>query len=281
MTPEQYRRIDSIFQKALELKGERQRQYLAAACGTNADLRSKVGSLLRADAGGGPARGFAGDAFKTNQFAEAVNQWHHPSRAEKKNMRRCSSGHYFDESRHQNCPYCPIHGLEMDQTRAYPQSAPSPPPNQSFWSGMGTSTASGTSDSATVSVGAGDDGVTQIYVGSRPGFNPVVGWLVCIGGPDRGRDYRIRSQRNFIGRDQRMDICISGDNEISRENHAEITYDPRGNAFRLAPGTARSLAYLNGALLEGPTVLRPLDLIELGQTHLRFVPFCGEGFQWE
>ena len=278
MTPEQYRRIDSIFQKAVQLNGKQRTQYLAEACGSDADLRWRVELLLRADAGGGPARGFAGDAFETSQFAEAVNQWGHPSKAEKKSMRRCSSGHYFDESRHQNCPYCPIRGLEMDQTRAFPQSAPPPPPNQSF-SGFGG--AGVTTDSATVSVGASDDGVTQIYMGAKPGFNPVVGWLVCIEGPDRGRDYRIRGQRNFIGRDQRMDICISGDNEISRENHAEITYDPRGNAFRLAPGTSRSLAYLNGKLLESPSLLYSFDLIELGRTHLRFIPFCGEGFQWE
>ena len=33
-------------------------------------------------------------------------------------------------------------------------------------------------------------------------FDPVVEWLVCIDGPEKGRDYRIRSGNNYIGRSQ-------------------------------------------------------------------------------
>ena len=281
MSPEEYQKVDSIFQKAVKLSGEALRVYLTRACGADTQLRTRVEALLRADAAKGLVNGFAGDALGTDQLADAVNQWNNPSTPEKKAMRRCSNGHYFDESRHQNCPYCPIRGLEIDRTMAFQGAPPPPPPSQFASSGFASAGPSQTADSTTTHVASGDDAVTQVYIGDNKSFNPVVGWLVCIEGPDRGRDYRIRSQRNFIGRDQKMDICISGDQEISRENHVEITYDPRGNAFRVAPGISRSLAYLNGALLEGPARLNGMDIIELGRTQLRFVPFCGETFKWD
>lgn len=113
------------------------------------------------------------------------------------------------------------------------------------------------------------------------GMDPVVGWLVCVKGPDQGRDYRIRNERNRIGRDSLMDICVAGDNRISRDTHATITYDPRHNLFRLSPGQARGIVYLNGRLLDAPSTLSAYDMIELGETGLQFVPFCGECFQWK
>jgi len=36
------------------------------------------------------------------------------------------------------------------------------------------------------------------------------GWLVCIGGPNKGDDYKIREGRNFIGGDLKMDIIFRG-----------------------------------------------------------------------
>jgi len=126
-----------------------------------------------------------------------------------------------------------------------------------------------------------EEGATVGVFRARIGIEPVVGWLVCVQGPDRGRDYRIRSQRNFIGRDARMDISISSDDQISRENHAAITYDPRGNNFRLAPGDAHGMTYLNNGVVDVPVVLRAYDVIELGATKLIFVPFCGEAFEWQ
>ncbi len=109
----------------------------------------------------------------------------------------------------------------------------------------------------------------------------MVGWLVCVKGPDLGRDFRIRSEQNRIGRNSLMDICVPGDKRISRDTHATITYDPRHNQFRLAPGRARGMVYLNGRSLDAPAPLRSYDMIELGETRLQFVPFCGEDFQWK
>jgi hypothetical protein len=58
------------------------------------------------------------------------------------------------------------------------------------------------------------------------GFDPVVGWLVCTAGPERGQDYRLRSERNRIGRDPALEVCIATDPTISRSAQAQVTYDP-------------------------------------------------------
>jgi len=126
-----------------------------------------------------------------------------------------------------------------------------------------------------------EEGVTVGYYRKKIGIDPVVGWLVCIEGEDRGRDYRLHSERNFIGRSEKMDVCIRGDETISRENHAVISFNPRNNAFKLQPGDGRGLVYLNGEDLDVPLPLEPYDVLELGQTRLMFIPFCGERFKWE
>jgi hypothetical protein len=112
------------------------------------------------------------------------------------------------------------------------------------------------------------------------GFDPVVGWLVCIEGPDRGRDYRLRTAKNFIGRASSMDICISGDETVSRERHAVVAFEPEERRFWLLPGDAQGLVYLNGKVVYTPTELAGSDVVKVGQTRLMFVPFCGERHQW-
>ncbi len=92
-------------------------------------------------------------------------------------------------------------------------------------------------------------------------IDPVVGWLVCVKGGSQGQDYRVLSERNRIGRDAQMEICIAGDNRISRDSHAIITYEPRNNEFWLTPGLARGIAYLNGRLLVATTSLKAHDTI--------------------
>ena len=112
-------------------------------------------------------------------------------------------------------------------------------------------------------------------------FLPVVGWLVCVDGPAKGRDYRIHAQKNWIGRAPHMDICISGDNCISSEEGAFIAYDPKKKFFHFAPGRGRNLMYLNDDVLLTPVVLKPYDILTIGETKLMFVPLCGERFDWD
>jgi len=112
-------------------------------------------------------------------------------------------------------------------------------------------------------------------------IHPVVGWLVCIEGPDQGRDFRIRSERNHIGRAAELDIAIAGDDRISRQSHAGISYNPKKHRFSLAPGSGNGLTYLNDNEVLMPETLNAYDMIELGVSKLLFIPFCGARFSWQ
>lgn len=119
------------------------------------------------------------------------------------------------------------------------------------------------------------------YIGQFEVLDPVTGWLVCTDGPSKGRDYRILSEKNFIGRAEDMHIQVLGDNKIARRNHAVIIYDPKTRKTLLAPGDSSGLVYLNGAMVSMPTDLTAFDVIELGNSKFIFQKLCGEHFIWE
>lgn len=118
------------------------------------------------------------------------------------------------------------------------------------------------------------------FINHIQSFNPVTGWLVCIKGSNKGTDYRIRSQYNYIGRAKHMDICISGDEYISAEKAAILAYDDVERKFFIAPGMGHNLIRLNDKMVMGSELLHPYDKITIGKTVLLFVPLCGEEFDW-
>jgi hypothetical protein len=266
VTPERWQKqVDPILREAFKLPLDQRRQFVETACAGDRELQDEIEALLRADELAGPMDGTAFDALNTQQVMEAVDDWDTPRKPEKGDMERCKEGHFYDPTKHTTCPHCPIAGLVVDKT--VPVSPKGPGPNAQ--------------DPRTSPGGPSDEGVTVPHYKAKLGIDPVVGWLVCIQGPDRGRDFRIKSQQNFIGRDQSMDIMIASDEQISRQKHAVITFDPRANTFWLERGDSKNLAYLNGQPVMTPVALKAYDLIELGQSHLRFVPFSTDQFTWE
>lgn len=189
-------------------------------------------------------------------------------------MKRCDNGHYYDPKKHAaGCPYC---GASFDI-----------PALRSVRIGSPVAAAEGDSKTRPYGVkipptsGAGDDVPTRVLSpGGTTAIDPVVGWLVSAHGLEKGMDYRIRSENNTIGRSKDMYICISGDESISRERHAVITFDPQQNTFHLSPGEGRGLVYVNGEVLLAHRKLQAYDKIQLGKTKLIFVPFCGDKFTW-
>ena len=91
-----------------------------------------------------------------------------------------------------------------------------------------------------------DPDKTMPIMGTEENADPVTGWLVCIEGTQYGKDYKIHSGKNFIGRADNMHIQILGDNAISRVNHAAIIYDAKNRSTYLLPGDSSGLAYHNG-----------------------------------
>ena len=113
-----------------------------------------------------------------------------------------------------------------------------------------------------------------------PGIRPVVGWLVCVQGNNKGCDYRVHNGYNYIGRAQSMDICIPGDPYISNEKAAIVAFDDLEQLFYFGPGMGHNSVRINGKMCLGQTQLNAYDQITLGKTTLVFVPFCGERFDW-
>ena len=205
----------------------------------------------------------------------------------------CGRGHLYDPEVHPICPYCnagraaPIGGIpvtapqktapigaipvtEAQKTappRGYNPALPlqgNPQPASPF-GGISVTAASKTV------------GMMQ----SQMGFNPVVGWFVCVEGPSRGKSYSIYVGINSVGRSEKMDIAITGDRKISMENHVKVSYSDKHNRFNLIPGDGRNIVYLNDEELFTPMPLRAYDLIDFGETKLLFIPLCGEKFQWK
>lgn len=114
--------------------------------------------------------------------------------------------------------------------------------------------------------------------------DPVVGWLVVVDGPGQGSMVCIGEQDNRVGRSGGSDaprVCLNfGDGGISRSNAFVIRYDPKKRRFKILPGEGANIVYLNDEDLDGPTALKPGDIIEVSETKLRFAPFCGEHFDW-
>tara|TARA_R110002167_G_scaffold92849_5_gene249215 strand:+ start:1463 stop:2170 length:708 start_codon:yes stop_codon:yes gene_type:complete len=117
-----------------------------------------------------------------------------------------------------------------------------------------------------------------------PMNDPVAGWLVVVVGPGKGHFLKLGYGQNSIGRSPGERICINfGDSQISRNNHATISYDPRGNQFYIQPGSGTNMTYLDNTptpVLQ-PMVLEAYSHISIGESTLRFVPLCGENFSWE
>ncbi|CAH8720119.1 FHA domain-containing protein [Paenibacillus thiaminolyticus] len=169
-------------------------------------------------------------------------------------LTRCANGHMFSTRKHGNiCPYCSI---SVEAAPSGDAAAKKP-------------------------VRPEEDEKTMPYLGETTGIDPVTGWLVCIEGPQLGQDYRIRAEKNFIGRSEDMHIRILGDNAISRRNHAVIVYDPKKRNFYLLPGDASGLAYHNNEAVYTPVELAAYDVLQLGRSKFIFIPLCGVHFEWD
>ncbi len=201
-------------------------------------------------------------------------------------MKRCPQGHFYDASRAATCPYC-IGNDNKNKTIAinatYPQTNDMNPTDNV----LKTRPIQQKSVNPIPVTRPLEDpkqkekeNKTVALVYKETGMDPVTGWLVCIDGTNKGKDYRLHSAKNMIGRSEKMDVCIAGDDTVSRDIHAIVSFEPRKSIFRIYQGESKSLVYLNGEEVINPEELKAYDCIEIGKTKLLFIPFCGENFKW-
>lgn len=112
-------------------------------------------------------------------------------------------------------------------------------------------------------------------------IEPVVGWLVVMGGPGKGASLSLAYGVNSVGRGADQGVALDfGDDQITRGTHFSVAYDARHRNFFVQHGGGQNLTYLNDQPVLAPTPLSSGDEISVGGTLLRFVAFCGDGFDW-
>lgn len=217
-------------------------------------------------------------------------------------QRTCSAGHVYDADQFASCPYCNrnTRAIQFGDGGYTPAAAPGSYGSTAAPSGYSATAAPG-GYVPTVSPGDGGDsniGKTEIpdairrrmdrekdnrTVGEfkrKLGYEPVVGWLVCVEGPEVGRDYRLFGRINTIGRAEGNDVVLAQEHTVSQKNHVRLAYDAKHNNYQLIPGDGSNLTYLNDEPLYVPQTLHAYDTLEMGDTKLIFIPLCNDRFRW-
>jgi hypothetical protein len=112
--------------------------------------------------------------------------------------------------------------------------------------------------------------------------DPVVAWLVIVGGPGLGSFRPVFEGNNTIGRNSSQRVPIDfGDEAISAEEQAYIRYDSSERSFLFVPNLAKTnVVQVNSKRPTSAVQLNGMDVIVMGRTQLVFVPFCGADFDW-
>ena len=95
---------------------------------------------------------------------------------ERMGIRRCENGHYYDDEKFFRCPYCGINidledEIDSDQDK--------------------------TVAIADINYSEDDDDRTIMAEGKEEKRYFVTGWLVCVDGAEKGRDYRLHMGFNL------------------------------------------------------------------------------------
>ncbi len=112
--------------------------------------------------------------------------------------------------------------------------------------------------------------------------DPVVGFLIIVGGPGLGSFRPIFEGNNTVGRSTENRIPLDfGDDAISNEAQAYLRYDSSDQSFLFVPNLAKTnVVSVNDKRPTGPVPLQSMDVITLGRTQVAFLPFCGSEFDW-
>jgi len=202
-------------------------------------------------------------------------------------MVRCDANeHHYDNSKHSSCPHCTSGRGNDDKTSIIAKPHPKreissekdtfikdnkPKPGQN----NGPKTVAPWARKKTKK----DESSSETK--SAYSDAPVVGWLVVFEGLQKGRDFRIIPGINTIGRGSQNTINIdNGDTEIARNKHCLIEYDVKSREFILERGSKSTYHNDKGVRGDGK-ILELGDIIEIGSTKLKFIPFCNSDFCWE
>lgn len=129
---------------------------------------------------------------------------------------------------------------------------------------------------------------TQLLRGRQPiaratfAQDPVVGFLIVVGGPGLGSSRPIFEGNNTVGRAKTNRIPLDfGDETISLEAQAFLRYDAHDRSFLFVPNLAKTnVVSVNDTRPTGAVELKAMDVVTFGRTQVAFLPFCGPEFDW-
>lgn len=125
---------------------------------------------------------------------------------------------------------------------------------------------------------AGRDAPQEV---AQSGKQPPVGWLAIISGPGKGAACPLTVGMNAVGRGDDTHVQLDfGDNSISREAHAYVTYDDEARRFFVSHAGKTNIVRLNDTPVLATQDLTHGDTIRIGVTTLRFIALCGTDFDW-
>ena len=209
-------------------------------------------------------------------------------------QRTCSAGHVYDADQFASCPYCNrnTRAIQFGAGGGYtPTATPGGYGNTAVPGGYETPIPPTGGRDATIGATVMPEAIRRRMEQERDnrtvgefkrklGYEPVVGWLVCVEGPEVGKDYRLFGRINSIGRAEGNDVVLAQEHTVSQKNHVRLAYDAKHNNFQLIPGEGTNVTYLNDEPLYVPQKLNAYDVLEMGATKLIFVPLCSERFRW-
>lgn len=202
-------------------------------------------------------------------------------------LTKCSNDHYYDSDKYSICPHCNPDAQSVDDSVTVSMTTNHDMVTERFDAEKTVSLTDIVKEASNVTrVSEPDDDLRTIgfysnYNSEMAGKEPVVGWLVAVSGKHMGESFPLKSGRNFVGRSSSMDVVLNGDNTVSRERHAIIIYEPKGRVFFAQPGESRELFYVNDEVVLNNIVIQTNDTFLIGNTKLKFIPFCSKEFAWE
>lgn len=186
---------------------------------------------------------------------------------------RCPRGHFYDDEKYDSCPTCSKSGgfgWQMDNEKTVSLDM--------MGGGVNEIRLTAEEPERQQIRGAWDSEKTVALTEyEKPEL--LVGWLVCISGPMKGKDYRLYCGFNRLGRNMDSDICVQ-DPEVAGTMHCAVVYDEKGECFYLTPGKGSS-TYLNQEAIQKAVKLQERDRIQVGSSILEFVPFCKGDYTWK
>ncbi len=210
-------------------------------------------------------------------------------------MQQCPNGHLFDDAKNSSCPYCST-GSSVNVTvplsdpqpqmggNMFPQTAPLDGfAGQEYVAPQPQVAQAGVQNDFPATAPVGEQFAATTYkedIVNENGIVEVRGWLVCLEGAKRGEDFKIRGEKNTIGRGGGNDIKLDFDSSISKGVNAIISYDVRNNKFFIFLGESKNNIYVNDTMLMTPIELKDYDIIEIGTTKMIFRSLCNDTFNW-